>query len=122
MSLSVGDLAGQYHQAWAIHDTDAIAALHTPDSVFHIHGATDAATGRASVRDLVATFLELLPNLRFASKRAYLVADHIGFEYDMSGTVNGADFTWRRCDRRAGWPGCPQGQLHRPADARKTGR
>ena len=122
MSFSVADLAGHYHQAWAVHDTDAIAALHTQDSVFHIHGATEPAVGRSSVRELVATFLELVPNLRFASKRAYFSADHIGFEYDMSGTVNGADFTWRRCDRRARWPGCSQGQLHRPADARESNR
>jgi ketosteroid isomerase-like protein len=91
MRLSVEVLAGQYHQAWIDHDPDAIAALHTQDSVFHMHGFTDAAVGRASVRELVAGLLRLVPNLNFEAKRAYVAADHIVFEYDMSGTSDGSD-------------------------------
>jgi len=95
MSLSIHELAGQYHQAWTDHDSDAIASLHTEGSVFHMHGVSDPAVGRAAVRELVATLLRLVPNLHFEAKRVYVGSDHIVFEYDMSGTSDGSDFV---CD------------------------
>ena len=95
MSLSVEELAGQYHQAWTDLDVDAIVALHTEDSVFHLHGVTDAATGRASIRQVIVALLGLVPDLHFDAKRAYLGADHLVLEYDMSGTVGESSFV---CD------------------------
>jgi ketosteroid isomerase-like protein len=95
MSLSVEELAGQYHQAWTDLDVDAIVALHTEDSVFHLHGVADAATGRASIRQVIVALLGLVPDLRFDAKRAYLGADHLVLEYDMSGTVGESSFV---CD------------------------
>jgi hypothetical protein len=95
VSLSVGELAGQYHQAWTDLDVDAIVALHTEDSVFHLHGVTDAATGQASIRQTIVALLELVPDLHFDAKRAYLGADHLVLEYDMSGTVGESSFV---CD------------------------
>jgi ketosteroid isomerase-like protein len=95
MSLSIEELAGQYHQAWTDLDVDAIVALHTEDSVFHLHGVTDAATGRASIRRVIVAMLGLVPDLHFDAKRAYLGADHLVLEYDMSGTVGESSFV---CD------------------------
>ncbi len=95
MSLSIGELAGQSHQAWTDLDVDAIVALHTEDSVFHLHGVTDAATGRASIRQTIVALLGLVPDLHFDAKRAYLGADHLVLEYDMSGTVGESSFV---CD------------------------
>ena len=92
MSLSIEDLAGQYHQGWVDRDPDVIAALHTEDSTFHMHGVADPALGRGPVRDLVASLLTLVPDLHFEAKRVYLGADHIVFEYDMSGTTGGTSF------------------------------
>ena len=92
MSLSIEDLAGQYHQGWVDRDPDVIAALHTEDSTFHMHGVADPAIGRGPVRDLVASLLTLVPDLHFEAKRVYLGADHIVFEYDMSGTTGGTSF------------------------------
>ncbi len=37
MSRSVMEIAKEYSRAWAEHDPDAIAAMHTGDSVFHLH-------------------------------------------------------------------------------------
>ena len=54
MSTNPQELALQYGQAWANHDPDAIAALHTEDSVFHMHNITAPACGRAAVRDAIA--------------------------------------------------------------------
>jgi ketosteroid isomerase-like protein len=95
LSLSIEDLAGQYHQAWTDRDPDVIVALHTDGSTFHIHGAAAPAVGRPAVRDLVAALLTLVPDLQFDAKRVYLGAEHIVFEYDMSGTSSGTHFV---CD------------------------
>lgn len=95
MSLSIDELAGQYHQAWVDRDPGAIGALHTDDSVFHMHGVTEAATGRAAVTELVGSLLRLVPDLHFEAKRIYLGTDHVVFEYDMSGTSDGSGFV---CD------------------------
>jgi ketosteroid isomerase-like protein len=95
MSLTTEELAGSYHQAWTDLDIDAIVALHTEDSVFHLHGVTDAAAGRTSIRQAIAALLGLVPDLSFDAKRAYLGADHIVLEYEMSGTVGGSSFV---CD------------------------
>ena len=95
MALSIEDLAGVYHEAWVGRDPDTIAALHTEDSTFHIHGLTDPSVGRDGVRDLIASLLRLVPDLAFEAKRFYAGSDHIAFEYDMSGTSEGARFV---CD------------------------
>ncbi len=95
MSLSIDELAGQYHQAWVDRDSGMIGALHTDDSVFHMHGVADAALGRAAVTELVATLLDLVPDLHFEAKRIYVGTDHVVFEYDMSGTSDGSGFV---CD------------------------
>jgi ketosteroid isomerase-like protein len=95
LRLSIAELAGHYHQGWADRSPDAIAALHTDDSTFHMHGVTDPAVGRGDVRELIASLLSLVPDLRFEAKRVYLGTDHIVFEYDMSGTSDGSPFV---CD------------------------
>ena len=95
MSLSIADLAGEYHQGWVGRDADTIAALHTEDSTFHIHGLADPAVGRGPVRDLIASLLALVPDLHFEATRFYVGSDHIVLEYDMSGTSDGSHFV---CD------------------------
>jgi ketosteroid isomerase-like protein len=95
MSLTVEELAGQYHQAWADHKPTAIAALHSDDSVFHMHGVAPEAVGRTAVAALVTTLVSLMPDLAFALKRGYLGADHMVIEYAMSGTFGGSPFV---CD------------------------
>jgi len=39
MSAEVQDLAVRYGAAWADRDVDAIVAMHTVDTVYHLHGA-----------------------------------------------------------------------------------
>ena len=95
VSLTAEELAGRYHQAWADHDPTSIAALHTDDSVFHLHGVAPAAVGRTAVAALVAALVRLSPDLAFAPKRGYVAADHIVFEYAMSGSFGDSAFV---CD------------------------
>jgi ketosteroid isomerase-like protein len=95
MSLTVEELAVAYHGAWVELDPDAIVALHSADSVFHMHGAAQASSGKTAVRDLIVALLKLVPDLKFEPKRIYSGDDHIVFEYDMSGTFDGSPFV---CD------------------------
>jgi ketosteroid isomerase-like protein len=92
VSQSIEELAGSYHQAWVERDPDAIVALHTEDSVFHMHGAADPAVGRPAIRAFIAAFLILVPDVLFDMKRLYAGSDHLAFEYDMSGTYEGTRF------------------------------
>jgi ketosteroid isomerase-like protein len=95
MSLTVEELARAYHGAWVDLDPDTIIALHSADSVFHMHGAGQAATGKDAVRELITVLLRLVPDLKFEPTRLYSGDDHIVFEYDMSGTFDGSSFV---CD------------------------
>lgn len=95
MSTNTQELALQYGQAWANHDPDAIAALHTEDSVFHMHNITEPACGRAAVRDAIAGVFEQSPDLSFERRRVMFGSDHFVTEYEMSGTADGKRFV---CD------------------------
>src|SRR5437899_9852045 len=92
MSKSLVEFAKEYSGAWAVHDPDAIAAMHTDDSVFHLHDVGAPASGRAAVRDLIGTLLTAVPDLRFEPKRVHFGADHFVTEYVMSGTAEGKPF------------------------------
>ena len=92
MSKSLVELAKEYSGAWAVHEPDAIAAMHTDDSVFELHDVGAPATGRAAVRDLIAILLTAVPDLRFELKRAHFGAEHFVTEYVMSGTAEGKPF------------------------------
>jgi steroid delta-isomerase-like uncharacterized protein len=95
MSAVTPEFAMRYSRAWAEHDPDAILALHTDDTVFHMHGYADPATGTAAARDAIATLFEQSPDLRFESRRAHFGEDHFVSEYEVSGTVEGRSFA---CD------------------------
>jgi ketosteroid isomerase-like protein len=92
MTKSLVEFAKEYSGAWAAHDPDAIAAMHTDDSMFELHDVGAPATGRAAVRDLIAILLTAVPDLRFELKRAHFGAEHFVTEYVMSGTAEGKPF------------------------------
>jgi len=84
--------AKEYSGAWAVHEPDAIAAMHTDDSVFELHDVGAPATGRAAVRDLIATLLTAVPDLRFEPRRVHFGDEHFVTEYVMTGTAEGKPF------------------------------
>ena len=92
MSRSVLELAKEYSRAWAEHNPDAITALHTDDSVFHLHDIAAPATGLGAVRDMIVILLATAPDVRFEPKRAHFGAEHFVSEYVMSGTADGTRF------------------------------
>ena len=45
MATSLPEFAKCYSEAWAAHDPGAIAAMHTEDTVFHLHGLAEPQSG-----------------------------------------------------------------------------
>jgi steroid delta-isomerase-like uncharacterized protein len=95
MSVEQIDLATRYSAAWAGHDPDAIVAMHTEDTVFHMHGMAEPAIGAAATRDAIAALFVQAPDIRFQRKTVYFGEGHIVTEYVVSGTVGGVPFA---CD------------------------
>jgi ketosteroid isomerase-like protein len=93
--MGLQELAMQYSAAWGDHDPDAIAALHTEDSVFHLHGDLAPAVGRDAIRSLVRELFTLAPDLRFDARTLFFADEQFVVEYSMSGTAAGAPFA---CD------------------------
>jgi ketosteroid isomerase-like protein len=98
MPENIVELAIKYGEAWAAHDAEAIAALHTDDSVFHLHDVSPAAEGRGAVRRMIAAQLLLIPDLKFERVRVHFGADHFVTEYVMSGTAEGHAFAIQGAD------------------------
>jgi ketosteroid isomerase-like protein len=92
VGASLMEFAKDYSGAWAVHNPDAIAAMHTDDSVFDLHDVVAPATGRAAIRDLIGALLTIVPDLRFELKRAHFGAEHFVTEYVMAGTADGKPF------------------------------
>ena len=57
MNADVQDLAVRYGAAWADREVDAIMALHTEDTVYHLHGGGEPAVGVAATREAFAAAL-----------------------------------------------------------------
>ena len=95
MSTTVTHLAKTYSQAWADRDLAAIAALHTADSVFHLHDVTEPFVGRDAIRAAVEEFVADSPDLTFEPVRVHLGENHFVSQYVMRGTRNGRQYA---CD------------------------
>jgi steroid delta-isomerase-like uncharacterized protein len=92
------ELAARYGAAWAKHDLDAILAMHTEDTVFHLHGISEPATGLAAVREAFAATFAKSPDLRFDETRVYIGDGHFVSEYRMSGSSEGKPFACEGVD------------------------
>ena len=92
------ELAARYGVAWAKHDMDAIIAMHTDDTVFHLHGFSEPAIGLAAAREAFAASIARSPDLRFDKSRVYIGDGHFVSEYQMSGTAEGKPFTCEGVD------------------------
>lgn len=122
MSAEVQELAVRYGAAWAEHDLDAIMAMHTDDTVFHLHGGGEPAIGRAAVREAFAAGMAQWPDISFERSGVYFGADHFVTQYRMSATTPdgrsiacegadvfaGEDGLVRRKDTYLDWPALQQ--------------
>ncbi len=98
MSMDVPELAMTYSQAWQSKDPAAIAALHTEDSVFHLHNVVEPWVGREEIAAAAAKIFEDSPDLSFELVRTHLGTDHYIGEYVMKGTRNGKPFACEGAD------------------------
>ena len=89
MSIEIQELAARYGAAWAAHDLDAIMAMHTDDTVFHLHGGGEPAVGLDATRAAFAASAAQWPDLRFEKSRVYVGDGHFVSEYQMSATSDG---------------------------------
>ena len=55
----------RYHACWAARDPERIAAMHTTDSVFHLHSGLPPARGREEIRAAAAANFAQVPDLDF---------------------------------------------------------
>ena len=92
------ELAARYGAAWAKHDLDAILSMHTDDTVFHLHGFSEPATGLDAAREVIAATFARSPDLRFDKSRVYIGDGHFVSEYQMSGTADGKPFACEGVD------------------------
>jgi ketosteroid isomerase-like protein len=78
---SVEELAARYQEAWNSRDLDAIASLHTVDSVFQLHAVGgQEVVGRDAIRATFAAFVSQFPDLHFAAERLRVGGSHWVFE------------------------------------------
>jgi uncharacterized protein (TIGR02246 family) len=89
MPTTIADLAMTYGHAWANRDPHAIAALHTADSVFHLHDVAAPYVGREAIIAAAVEFFADSPDLRFEPVRVRFGENHFVSEYVMCGTVGG---------------------------------
>lgn len=87
MSEATETLFERYHAAWVGHDADAIAGLHSVDSVFHLHVGQDPARGREAIRLAAAQVFELMPDLGFEPVSLRVGEDYWVAEWTMTGTT-----------------------------------
>jgi steroid delta-isomerase-like uncharacterized protein len=70
-SISIEATIDRYSNAWNRHDVNTILAMHTEDSVFENHSSGGLAVGKVEIRKLIEGIFATLPDLRFATRRAY---------------------------------------------------
>src|ERR671932_641098 len=92
MSDEIVNLAMRYSEAWKNHDPSAIVALHTDDSVFHLHDVMDPWVGHDAIAAAAVGFFADSADLQFEPVRVHFGSDHFVSEYRMSGTRNGRRF------------------------------
>ena len=63
--MDTAELFRTYADAWERRDADAIAALHTEDSVYHLHAGQEPARGREAVREAFAELFTQWPDISF---------------------------------------------------------
>ena len=95
MNTDIQKLSLRYAEAWAAHDLEAIMALHSADTVLHIHGGGVPATGQTATREALAAIFAQWPDVTFDRRRVHFSETHFVNEYELSGTADGERFA---CD------------------------
>jgi steroid delta-isomerase-like uncharacterized protein len=93
------DLIERYNRAWNDQDLDSIAAMHSPDVVFHNHTAGERVEGADAVRAHIGGIFERWPDLRFRGRRLYVGGDFVVSEWTATAThPDGRRLEWDGVD------------------------
>jgi taurine dehydrogenase small subunit len=83
----------RFNTVWNGHDVDGIMAMMTDDVVFEGSFGKDPwgtrAVGQAAVRELVASIMERIPDVRWDEHRHFVCPDHAVVEWVTTGTPRG---------------------------------
>ena len=88
-ALDVKQISETYFAGWEARDPDAIAALHTEDTMFWSHYAGAPVRGRAAVRDTFAGLFETFEDFDFETYRVVLGDDHWVLDWALTARVDG---------------------------------
>jgi len=81
------NMLDRYGKAWNTHDLDAVMALHTEDTVFHMHAGAEPAVGIDAVRESFAASLQQWPDIHFATEDLQFGEDHVTARWSVSATL-----------------------------------
>jgi steroid delta-isomerase-like uncharacterized protein len=84
------DLAARYSKAWSDRDVEAILALHSDDSTFHVHGVGSRTTGKKEIRGALEAFFNTWSHTRFEGRARDLAEDHWVLEYTLHARLSAA--------------------------------
>jgi steroid delta-isomerase-like uncharacterized protein len=87
--VELQEFIDRYNAAWNAHDVDAIASMHTDDSVFENHVTGDVYVGPEAIGRAVTGIFSVFPDLAFETRRAYLREDLVVQEWTARGTHEG---------------------------------
>lgn len=80
--LMIGPVALEYAEAWENHDIDKIVAMHSEDSVFHLHfTGQEPAVGKVAIRAAVETVLSIAPDYRTTEVDLKIGSDYVVLQY-----------------------------------------
>ena len=83
------EIARRYANAWNTHDVGAIMAMHSDDTLYHLHGEAEVYRGREAVAGKFAKQLKQVPDIHFDLKSLYGSGDHFVFEAVITYSRNG---------------------------------
>jgi hypothetical protein len=92
-TIDVGALQEAYSAAWAAHDPDGIAELHTEDTHFHTHIGTPPVVGRDALRTACAQIFEMYENFRSEPHSALYGEKHWVLDWTLHATAGGKDIS-----------------------------
>jgi steroid delta-isomerase-like uncharacterized protein len=87
---ALADLSARYSQAWNDRDVEAILALHSDDSTFHVHGVGSRTTGKKEIRGALEAFFKTWSHTRFEGRARDIAEDHWVLEYTLHATLSAA--------------------------------
>jgi steroid delta-isomerase-like uncharacterized protein len=84
---AIETLADRYGEAWNSQDLDAILALHSAHSLFHLHAGAEPVQGIDAIRATFAAFLEQWPDIHFEQQSLATAPAGWVLQSTMSGTL-----------------------------------